>query len=147
MASYAETALVRALGFLSESQASIAHNLANVDSTGFKRCTALATGTTSRFQSVLDGELPTVGFAPAVDWTPGTVRVTGEASHVGIEGENNKNVFFRVRGKSGELFYTRNGQLQLDDQGRVVAADGSRYVDGTGADVTLGGDVTSLASI
>ena len=42
MTSYAETALVRGLAFLSETQASIAHNLANLDSTGFKRQSAVA---------------------------------------------------------------------------------------------------------
>ena len=72
MTSYAETALVRGLAFLSETQASLAHNLANLDSTGFKRQSAVAKTETSRFQSVLDAELPTVSFAQTIDWTPGS---------------------------------------------------------------------------
>jgi flagellar basal body rod protein FlgG len=147
MASYAETALVRGLAFLSEAQASIAHNLANLDSAGFKRQSAVAKTETSRFQSVLEGELPTVGYSQTIDWTPGSLKTTAESTHVGIEGERSKNLFFRVRGKDNETYYTRNGQLQLDDQGRLVTSDGSRYLDASGNEISLGFDTALLSGI
>ena len=40
MASYGEQVLVRGLGFLAEKQAAIANNLANVNTTGFKKSRA-----------------------------------------------------------------------------------------------------------
>lgn len=147
MAGYAETALVRGLSFLSEAQAAISHNLANVDSSGFKRRSAIATSENARFQSMLEQEMPTVGFSQIVDFTPGTLRTTGEATHVGIEGERNKNLFFRVKLPDGNLGYTRNGQLQLDDQGRIVAGDGSKFLDASGNEIQLGTDTATLAGV
>ena len=44
MTSYGEIALVRGMSFLAEKQAAIANNLANVDTTSFKRRLALARG-------------------------------------------------------------------------------------------------------
>lgn len=147
MASYAETALVRGLSFLSEAQAAIAHNLANVDSSGFKRRSAIAKSETARFQSLLEREMPTVDFSQVVDFSPGTLRTTGEATHIGIEGERNKNLFFRVRLADGSTGYTRSGQLQLDDAGRLVTSDGSRYLDASGSEISLGADATTLAGV
>jgi len=147
MTGYAETALVRGLSFLSESQASIAHNLANVDSTGFKRKSAVATSENARFQSMLEREMPTVGFELTTDFTPGTLRTTGEAGHIGIEGERNKDLFFRVKTADGSVAYTRSGQLQLDDQGRIVTTDGNRYLDTSGSEIQLGVDGTTLSGV
>src|SRR5262245_40265921 len=147
MTTYAETALVRGLAYLSETQASIAHNLANVDATGFKRQSAVAKVESSRFQSVLDGELPTVSFVQATDWTPGTLKTTAEATHVGVDGERSRNLFFRVRGKDNEVYFTRNGQLQLDDQARVVTSDGARYLDPNGNEIALGFDTVLLSGL
>lgn len=147
MTGYAETALVRGLSFLSEAQATIAHNLANVDSSGFKRRSPIATTETARFQSLLEREMPTVGFDMSTDFTPGTLRTTGEAGHIGIDGERNKDLFFRVKTADGSIAYTRNGQLQLDDQGRIVTADGSRYLDSSGSEIQLGIDATTLSGV
>ena len=54
MTSYGENALVSGLTFLAEKQAAIANNLANVDTTSFKRRLAMAQGSGDRFHTLLD---------------------------------------------------------------------------------------------
>lgn len=96
MTSYGETALVRSLGFLAEKQASIANNLANVDTTSFKRRTALAE-TTSGFHSLLDRELTAISYTESSDMGRGTIRETSNDFDVAIDG----NAWFRVQDGKG----------------------------------------------
>ena len=53
MADYSEVALVRSLNFLAESQGAIAHNLANVGSSAYKRRIPTAEASDLGFASML----------------------------------------------------------------------------------------------
>jgi len=112
----------------------IANNLANVNTTGFKRSradfqdllyqTLRATGATQA-QGV---KIPTgiqvgLGVRPAASqkiFTQGDFQQTGNTWDLLIEGAG----FFQVTLPSGELAYTRDGSFKIDGTGRAVTSDG-----------------------
>ena len=113
----------------------IANNLANVNTTGFKKsranfqdllyANARAVGSTASENT----EVPTgiqIGLGTrtaAVEkvYTVGDLEQTGSELDLAIEGDG----FFQVLLPSGEVAYTRDGSLKKDSQGRLVTADGN----------------------
>ena len=112
----------------------IANNLANVNTTAFKKSTA-------EFQDLMyeiieepgtsssnSGNSPTGiqlgrGVRPAAVgklFSQGDFQSTGNNLDIGIEGEG----FFQLTLPSGETAYTRNGSFKLDETGNMVNADG-----------------------
>jgi len=143
MTDYAQTALVRSLGFLAETQAAIANNLANVDTTGFKR-RAVVAGSAPSFASQLQDMLPTVVPVEGIDWQLGSTHETGNHLDVSLGSDT----FLRVRDGAGKVLYTRNGKLQVDRDGYLSTQSGLRYLDTNGSPLRLdaqGFEVSSLA--
>jgi flagellar basal-body rod protein FlgF len=130
---YGEIALVRGLSFLAEKQAAIANNLANVDTTSFKRRATQAVGD-QKFHSMLDREMTAVDYSERTDLQRGTIRETGNKFDVAIDGPS----WMRVQDDRGRQFYTRNGQLQLDTQGRLTTRDGLKVLDQGGQQIQIG---------
>lgn len=112
----------------------IAHNLANVNTNGFKRSQV-------NFQDLLylkmrqaDREVSSGVTAPsgvevgsgvkiastARVFSPGSLESSGNDLDIAIQGEG----FFQVTLPSGELRYTRDGAFQKDANGYVVTANG-----------------------
>lgn len=112
----------------------IAHNLANVSTSGFKRERA-------EFQDLLYENLKTPGTVGAQgnqqpvgiqvgqgvrtvatlrEFSDGPLQRTDNSLDMAVEGQG----FFQIRLPSGELAYTRDGSFKLDSQGRVVNSDG-----------------------
>jgi flagellar basal-body rod protein FlgG len=129
----------------------IANNLANVNTAGFKKSrgefqdllyeTLRTPGTTAQ-----DGtQVPTglqVGqgvrsVATLRQFTMGDLKQTGGALDVAIEGSG----FLQVRQPSGEIAYTRDGELKTDAQGRLVTADGLLF----DPPIVIPADATSVA--
>lgn len=134
----------------------IAHNMANVNTTGFHRMRA-------QFQDLLyqtvrapggrdaNGQaLPTglqVGEGTRlvatqhID-TQGTMLETGNKLDVAVEGAG----FFRVQLPNGDIAYTRAGNFTLDGEGRVVNPDGFSLDPGVqipeGSEVAIAADGT-----
>lgn len=111
-----------------------ANNLANVNTTGFKKSRAdfqdllyqtIRTPGATQAQGV---QVPTgvqVGLGTRLAatqkiFTPGDIQATGNKLDVMIEGEG----FFEVRLPSGDTAYTRDGSFKKDSQGRLVTSDG-----------------------
>ncbi len=112
----------------------IANNLANVSTTGFKRsrtvfedllyqtmrqpgsATSLATSTPSGLQ-VGTGVRP---VSTERIHTQGNLQQTGNKFDVAINGEG----FLPVLMPNGSIAYTRNGSFQADSQGQLVTANG-----------------------
>lgn len=141
MADYSELALVRSLNFLAESQGSIAHNLANVGSTSYKRRIATAEQDDG-FASTLQTMLPTVAYRETTDQADGAKQFTDESLHVALQGDG----FFRV--KSGNNTYlTRFGEMQVDSQGFLSTPNGHRYLDRDGSEINLSADGVSPAAL
>jgi len=112
----------------------LANNLANVNTTGFKR-------SRSEFQDLLYETLRSPG-APAGDgnqiptglqvghgtkaaatlreFTSGSLKQTGNSLDFAIEGDG----FFQIIKPSGEISYSRDGSMKIDSQGRLVNLDG-----------------------
>lgn len=116
----------------------IANNLANVNTIGFKRSrvefqdlpyqTLTMPGVTS--SSTSGTQVPTGaqvghGSRPVATrkiFAQGNYKQTDVSLDLVIEGKG----FFQVIGPDGNLAYTRAGAFKLDSQGRIVTADGFR---------------------
>lgn len=135
----------------------IAHNLANVNSTGFKRSradfqdllyqTMRQAGAASSNQT----EIPTgiqVGLGArtaAVQrlFVQGDFQNTQNQLDVAIDGDG----FFQVTHPNGDVVYSRAGAFKLDSQGRLVNSDGyplepAISIPNNATSITIGADGT-----
>ncbi|HEX3364328.1 flagellar basal-body rod protein FlgF [Phenylobacterium sp.] len=113
----------------------VANNIANADTTGFK------------FESLMTKEVPgapafTLGGPRPVkfvgadgvarDFGQGTLKNTGAALDVGIEGQG----FLKVTTKNGDRF-TRDGHLRTDANGLITTQAGDPVADDGGGTITI----------
>ena len=112
----------------------VANNLANVNTTAFKKSTAefqdlyYQTLRAPGSQVTADTVAPTgvqVGVGVKTvsvhkDFTPGAAKPTGQQMDFLINGDG----FFSVLKENGEPAYTRDGSFKVDAQGRVVTSSG-----------------------
>jgi flagellar basal-body rod protein FlgG len=114
----------------------ISNNIANLRTTGFKKQTAAfqdliyehvrrvgaqasEQGTILPVGIDLGGGVKTVGTPRSM--TQGTLSQTGNDLDLAIGGEG----FFKILMPDGTFHYTRDGTFQMDNQGRVVTAQGN----------------------
>jgi flagellar basal-body rod protein FlgG len=140
----------------------ISNNLANTNTTGFKRDRAVFQDLIyqnvrqSGAQSSQDTQLPSglsVGTGVRVMsteklFTQGNLSQTGDPLDIAVQGRG----FFEVLTPDGTLAYTRDGSFQVDAQGQVVNASGfvlqpGITVPANAATVTIGIDGTVTAAI
>jgi flagellar basal-body rod protein FlgG len=128
----------------------IANNLANVNTTGFKRSRA-------QFEDLLYQTMqgPTVLGSSESNTTPaiqvgrgtrlaavqrlhsqGPLEATGRGLDVAIDGEG----FFPVQLANGTTAYTRDGSFQISDQSVLVTSEGYQI----GAGIKIPSDVTNI---
>jgi flagellar basal-body rod protein FlgG len=128
----------------------IANNLANVNTTGFKRSRA-------QFEDLLYQNIqgPSVlgtsesNIAPAIQVgrgvrltaisrlnTQGALEQTGRSLDVAIDGDG----FFPVQLPTGNTAYTRDGSFQISDQGVLVTSDGYQI----GSGIKIPSEVTEV---
>ena len=112
----------------------VAHNLANVNTSGFKkshmefedlvyqetRVPGAATSAVGEAPIGLEIGLGTRPVGTSRDFTPGNLRSTSGPLDLAIEGDG----FFQITTPSGTTAYTRNGAFHRDAQGTLVTADG-----------------------
>jgi flagellar basal-body rod protein FlgG len=111
----------------------VAHNLANVNTAGFKKShvefedlvyqqtkVAGATSATGEAPLGLEIGLGTRVVATSRDFTSGNLRQTGGPLDMAVQGVG----FFQVMLPGGTVGYTRAGSLHRDAQGLVVTTDG-----------------------
>ena len=106
----------------------IANNLANVNTTGYKRDRVV-------FRKTLESELGVAasegsevfGEEVLVDFSPGPLEKTDRPLDVAIEGSG----FFTVETPNG-VRYTRAGNFRLDSEGYLVTVDGYRVLGESG---------------
>src|SRR3954470_6360948 len=129
----------------------IANNLANVNTTGFKRSRAQFEDLlyqTMQGQQVLGGS--ETNTAPAIQVGRGTrlsavqrlhsqgaLEATNRSLDVAIDGDG----FFPVQLPSGTTAYTRDGSFQISDQGVLVTADGYQV----GAGIKIPNDASEIS--
>jgi flagellar basal-body rod protein FlgF len=125
----------------------IAANLANVNTSGFKKDRI-------SFSCVLQGAKQmraTKGINYArtrtidTDFSQGSMQTTGRPLDVAIDGPG----FFKVR-KGEDMFYTRAGQLMIDSNGIILTSDGYTVLGAGNAplqiDITEGQDIVIAES-
>jgi len=112
----------------------ISNNLANVNTTGFKKSklefqdllyqTTRVAGSESGGGNQLPSSLQigqgSIPVATQRIFTAGDLTQTGEKLDVAIQGDG----FFQVQMPDGTLAYTRDGALKTDSSGRIVNSDG-----------------------
>ena len=100
----------------------IANNLANAQTTGFKR----------DFGRILESE---TGFRcrNPVDLSPGDFVTTGNDLDVAIDGQG----FFAIETPAG-VRYTRTGSFALNADGELVTKDGMQVLSTSGAPISVG---------
>lgn len=99
----------------------IANNLANINSTGFKRDRVFLEMLNASGGVPSDGrnDLTGINTRHAVDFTQGSLQPTGNTFDLAIQGRG----FFAVSTPNG-LRLTRNGHFQLTADGSLVTAEG-----------------------
>src|SRR5438128_1765073 len=121
----------------------VSNNLANVNTTGFKRAIAHTTdvgyqagltapvgqgGANVRLVGIGEGtQLADVSHS----FVPGTLQATGNALDVALQGDG----FFKVTMPDASTGYTRDGSFNLDDAGRLVNASGLAVQSDAGIDL------------
>ncbi len=121
-------------------------NIAHAQTPGYRREGQLRVG----FAEVLSGEGKTggpkreggVGVLTARsyrDFSDGTTDPTGGAYDLALHGDG----FFTVRDIQGKAWLTRNGNFQLDQQGRLVTHEG-HLVQGQGGPITIPEDASRV---
>lgn len=122
------------LNAMDTKMSTIANNLANVNTVGFKRNRAIFEDLLYQAQKLPgamnggDTQLPTglqLGTGVRVtatqrQFTEGSLETTNQPLDVAINGRG----FFRLLMPDGEVAYTRNGQFHLDSEGRIVNSNG-----------------------
>ena len=115
----------------------ISHNLANVNTTGFKKDRAV-------FEDLLYQNVKQVGASTSQDtvsptglnlgtgvrivateknYSQGQLENTGNSMDVAIQGRG----FFQVLMPDGSLAYTRDGSFKMSPEGELVTANGYKY--------------------
>lgn len=136
-----------------DQQATVANNLANVSTTGFRaqlsnfRAVPMSFGDGS---SINDDTTRTfvLSATPGADMAPGPISKTGNPLDIAIQGAG----FIAVQTPDGNEAYTRAGNLQVDANGQLMAANGDPVIGGNGpiavppgSAVTIGADGTVSA--
>jgi len=112
-------------------QATVAHNLANAATTGFR-----SENNAFRAVPVYGDGLPTRAFVVDstvnADFTPGALQTTGRDLDVAIQGSG----WIAVQLDNGEEAYTRNGNLQVSPNGILLTQNGLK-VKGDGSTISV----------
>jgi flagellar basal-body rod protein FlgG len=123
----------------------VANNLANANTTGFKR---MVTHTTdSGYQAGLNApvgpnglDVRLVGIGEGTqladintEFGPGALQATGNPFDVALQGDG----FFQVSQPNGSTAYTRDGSFTIDGTGRLVTAGGLPVQSATGTDLVI----------
>ena len=129
----------------------IAHNLANVNTVGFKKSRVefedlvyqqtkvpgAPSSATGEAPIGLETGLGVRSVATSRDFSRGNLRTTSGPLDLAVEGDG----FFQIQLPSGDTAYTRSGAFHLDAQGAVVTNEGYPML----PQITLPANATSIA--
>jgi flagellar basal-body rod protein FlgF len=124
--------------YLLERQATLAHNLANASTTGFRADTVglRAVPTTGQQSGT---RVFTVETTTGSDFASGPMQSTSRDLDVAVQGPG----WLAVQGSDGTESYTRNGSLQVGPDGTLQLSSGQQ-VQGTGGPITMPSDAQSV---
>ena len=108
----------------------ISNNIANVNTTGYKKVNAgfkdLISSSLDEWGNPLNDKTATVGSGVKAgnftkDNSPGGLQTTNQKTDLALDGEG----YFKVISSNGTEYYTRDGSFKLDSYGRLVTANGN----------------------
>ncbi|MDP2795682.1 MAG: flagellar basal body rod protein FlgF [Sulfurisoma sp.] len=121
-------------------QAAVAHNLANVTSSGYKAEEHRLRAVQVQTANVRPGALPTRAFvvdaSTYTDFSPGPMNFTGRTLDVAVQGKG----WLALAMPDGSEAYTRNGSLELNVNG-ILQTRAGIPVQGDGGAITVPPDV------
>ena len=124
---------------LSRELTTIANNIANINTNGFRREGAVF----AEHVRALDNNDPSLSIATMtrryVDLNPGDIAATGNPLDFAIEGDG----FFLVETPSGERL-TRDGAFSLNQEGELVTSSGARVLDDAGGAIAIPQGATDI---
>src|SRR5690606_22844031 len=127
---------------MSRDMATIANNLANMNTTAYKSEAMLFEQylMPDASEDSLDKQITFVqDVGQHRDMRDGALQTTGNPLDVAIAGEG----FFRVETEAGVL-YTRNGHFNLNAEGQLVTSAGEPVLTDAGAAITFANDETGI---
>ena len=123
----------------------IAHNLANINTTGyraeqttFRSLLASARGTVPGALNYALNDFGVIGSSH-LDFSPGSLAATGNPLDLGLEGQG----FFAVQTTHGSM-YTRNGNFSVSAKGQLVTAAGDAVL-GESGPISIPNGVASVS--
>lgn len=108
----------------------ISNNIANVNTTGYKKVNAgfkdLISSSLDEWGNPLNDKTATVGSGVKAgnftkDNSQGGLQKTNQKTDLALDGEG----YFKVISSNGTEYYTRDGSFKLDSYGRLVTANGN----------------------
>lgn len=108
----------------------ISNNIANVNTTGYKKVNAgfkdLISSSLDEWGNPLNDKTATVGSGVKTgnftkDNSQGGLQTTNQKTDLALDG----NGYFKVISSNGTEYYTRDGSFKLDSYGRLVTANGN----------------------
>ncbi len=139
---------------LIDSNDSIANNIANVNTVGFKKENMIFKNiynSTIVEKSVGTDEVKTLGELSigsqveklTYDFSQGALNRTGGTFDLAIEGDG----FFKIKNNNDEVSYTRNGSFTLNNGGYLVTKDGDFVLDDQSQKIKISLNGLNLHSI
>ena len=115
-----------------QAQGTVSHNLANVDTKGFKA--ALAGTEAFKIQGQgFPSRVDAVLIDPGFDGRTGSQMVTGRSLDISLQ----PNRWLAVQAADGGTAYTRNGELSVTPNGQLVTAGGRAVLDDNGNPIAV----------
>ena len=118
------------LSAASQEIAVISNNIANASSLGFKRSNANFSDVYTEMSDVRNANRVGNGVrqeSPRRNHSQGSLILTGNALDLGMNGQGM--FILDTMEKLGELSYTRNGAINVREDGKLVNSDGIAYLD------------------
>ena len=128
--------------------AEITFNIANASSLGFKRSSASFSDVYTEMSNVRNADRVGNGVrqeAPRRNHSQGSLILTGNALDLGMNGQGM--FILNTLEKLGELSYTRNGAINIREDGRLVSSDGLSYLDIESQEINLPFQIPLLREI
>lgn len=130
-----------------DQQAVVSHNLANVDTAGFRSQLHAMRAVPVQGEAAHATRVSVAATTPGSDFTPGHMITTARELDVAVQGQG----WIAVQAPDGTEAYTRRGDMQVDGDGvllitgRPVIGDGGPIIVPLGSALSVGADGTLSA--
>ncbi len=126
----------------------ISNNIANASSLGFKKSSASFSDVYTEMSDSVNASRIGNGVreeAPRRSHSQGSLILTGNALDLGLNGQGM--FILDTLERMGELSYTRNGAINITEDGRLVNSDGLSYLDINTEEISLPFRATNEAGV